>query len=217
MNTNREVLVERYFSSSKVLGLLGCVRKKSLRAFDLIFPISCNSVGRCAKHLIQYGAAINGRSLEEDDTPLHIAARNGLQDHVELYLRYGAAVDKQNNEGFTPLNAACSQPQELQDLGRYFKVCQMLLGAGADVHTMDQDKHTPLHMACKNVNPDIVDLLLANNACVNDMDYGGDAPMHNILKVVCYKVSHDPERIVRALLNHGSIRVWPGALPMVKH
>lgn len=144
-----------------------------------------------------------------------MAARNGLLDHTELYLRYGAAVDKQNSEGLTPLNTACSQRQELQDLQRYFKVCQALLRAGADIHTMDQDKHSPLHMACKNANPDIVDLLLANGACVNDMDYGGEAPMHNILKVVCYKFSHQPERIVRALLNHGSIRVWPGALPMV--
>ncbi|XP_026169663.1 ankyrin repeat and SOCS box protein 10 isoform X1 [Mastacembelus armatus] len=172
----------------------------------------------CAKYLLQYGAAINGRTLDEDDTPLHVAARNGLPDHIALYLRYGAAVDKQNNEGLTPLNAACSQPQEVQDLQCYFKVCQMLLGAGADVRTTDQDKHTPLHMACKNANPDIVDLLLANGACVNDMGYGGEAPMHNILKVVCYKGAHHPERIVRALLNHGSIRVWPGALPKVlKH
>ncbi|XP_056246439.1 ankyrin repeat and SOCS box protein 10 isoform X2 [Seriola aureovittata] len=172
----------------------------------------------CAKYLLQYGAAINGRTNEENDTPLHVAARNGLSDHTELYLRYGATVDKRNDEGLSPLNAACSQPQEAQDLQRYFKVCQMLVGAGADVHTTDQDKHTPLHMACKNVNPDIVDMLLANGACVNNMDYGGEAPMHNILKVVCYKISHHPERIVRALLNHGSIRVWPGALPMVlKH
>nr|XP_057923693.1 ankyrin repeat and SOCS box protein 10 isoform X2 [Doryrhamphus excisus]XP_057923694.1 ankyrin repeat and SOCS box protein 10 isoform X2 [Doryrhamphus excisus] len=172
----------------------------------------------CAKHLLQYGGAINGRTVDEDDTPLHVAARNGLPNHVELYLRYGAAVDKQNDEGLTPLNAACSQPQELQDLHRYFKVCQLLLKAGADLHTTDQDKHTPLHMACKNVNADLVDLLLANGACVNNMDYGGEAPMHNILKVVCYKITHSPERIVRALLNHGSIRVWPGALPMVlKH
>ncbi|XP_034470258.1 ankyrin repeat and SOCS box protein 10 isoform X2 [Hippoglossus hippoglossus] len=172
----------------------------------------------CAKYLLQYGAAINGRSLEEENTPLHVAARFGLSDHTELYLRYGAAVDKQNEEGLTPLNAACSQPQEEQDLKRYFEVCQMLQGAGADVHTMDQDKRSPLHMACKHANPDIVDLLLANGACVNDMDYGGEAPMHNILKVVCYKLSHEPERIVRALLNHGSIRVWPGALPLVlKH
>ncbi|KAM9323477.1 ankyrin repeat and SOCS box protein 10 [Pholidichthys leucotaenia] len=171
----------------------------------------------CAKYLLQYGAAVNGRS-EEDDTPLHVAARNGLPDHIELYLGYGAAVDKQNNEALTPLNTACSQPQEAQDLQQYFRVCQILLGAGADVHTLDQDKRSPLHMACKNVNPDIVDLLLANGACVNDMDYGGEAPMHNVLKVVCYKVSHQPERVVRALLNHGSIRVWPGALPVVlKH
>lgn len=169
----------------------------------------------CAKYLLQYGAEINGCTVDEDDTPLHAAARNGLIDHIELYLRYGAAVDKRNDVGLTSLNAACSQPQELQDLERYFKVCQMLLGAGADIRTTDQDKHSPLHMACKNVNPDIVDLLLAKGASVNDMDYGGEAPMHNILKVVCYKVSHHPERVVRALLNHGSIRVWPGALPMV--
>ncbi|XP_032386410.1 ankyrin repeat and SOCS box protein 10 isoform X1 [Etheostoma spectabile] len=180
----------------------------------LHFCTSPESVG-CAKYLLQYGAAISGRTLDEGDTPLHVAASNGLPEHTELYLRYGAAVDKQNNEGVTPLIAACSEPQEVQELERYFKVCQKLLAAGANVHAMDQDKNTALHKACKNVNPDIVDLLLANGACVNDMSYGGESPMHNILKVVCYKVSHHPERIVRALLNHGSIRVWPGALPKV--
>lgn len=180
-----------------------------------LFTWEYNSVCRCAKHLLQYGAAINGRTLDEDETPLHIAGRHGLPDHTELYLRYGAVLDKQNIEGLTPLNAACSQPQEVQDLERYFKVCKIMLEAGANIQIMDQDRRTPLHMACKNANPDIVDLLLANGACVNEMDYGGEAPMHNILKVVCYKRSHHPERIVRALLNHGSIRVWPGALPVV--
>lgn len=169
----------------------------------------------CAKHLLQFGAAINGRSLEEDDTPLHVAARNGLPGHTELYLRYGATLEKLNDEGKTPLNAACSQPQELADLERYFQVCQLLLKAGADIHKGDQDKQSPLHLACKNVNPEVVDLLLAHGAYVNEMDYGGEAPMHNILKVVAYKISHKPERIVRTLLNHGSIRVWPGALPKV--
>uniref|UniRef100_H3CSV1 Ankyrin repeat and SOCS box containing 10 n=1 Tax=Tetraodon nigroviridis TaxID=99883 RepID=H3CSV1_TETNG len=172
----------------------------------------------CAKYLLQYGAAVSGCSSDEGDTPLHVAARNGLPDHVELYLRYGASVDKLNTEGLTPLNACCSQHQEVGDLQRYFKVCQTLLRAGADVHVADQDRRSPLHMSCKNANPDIVDALLANGACVNDMDYGGEAPMHNILKVVCYKVLHQPERIVPALLDHGSIRVWPGALPKVlKH
>ncbi|XP_034039892.1 ankyrin repeat and SOCS box protein 10 isoform X1 [Thalassophryne amazonica] len=186
-----------------IMPLHACTRPKSLE---------------CAKYLLQYGAAINGQTLDEEDAPLHVAAKNGLVEHVELYLLYGAAVDNKNSEGLTPLNASCSQPQKVEDLERYFKVCQLLVAAGASVNTADQDNRTPLHMACKNVNPDVVDLLLANGANVNDMSYGAEAPMHNILKEVCYKVDHNPERIVRALLNHGSILVWPGALHKVlKH
>ncbi|XP_048031410.1 ankyrin repeat and SOCS box protein 10 isoform X1 [Megalobrama amblycephala] len=169
----------------------------------------------CAKHLLAFGALINSQSLDENDTPLHVAARHGLPGHVELYLRHGAALNLQNNEGNTPLNAACSQPQDCTSLQRYSRVCHMLVAAGADVQASDADKQTPLHMACKNANPDVVDLLLKHKALVNEMDYGGDAPMHNILKVVAYKTDHEPERIVQALLNYGSIRVWPGALPKV--
>uniref|UniRef100_A0A9J7Y9L0 Ankyrin repeat and SOCS box containing 10 n=1 Tax=Cyprinus carpio carpio TaxID=630221 RepID=A0A9J7Y9L0_CYPCA len=169
----------------------------------------------CAKHLIAFGALISGQSLDDNDTPLHVAARHGLTDHVELYLRHGAALNLQNDDGNTPLNAACSQPQDCTSLERYSRVCHMLVAAGADIHISDADKQTPLHMACKNANPDVVDLLLQYKALVNEMDYGGDAPMHNILKVVAYKMDHEPERIVQALLNYGSIRVWPGALPKV--
>ncbi|XP_062847919.1 ankyrin repeat and SOCS box protein 10 [Trichomycterus rosablanca] len=169
----------------------------------------------CAKHLIQFGAVINGRSIDENDTPLHVAARHGLPAHVDLYLRHGADLERQNDEGQTPLNAACSQPHNHADLENYAHVCQMLVDAGADVGTGDADKHTPLHMACKNANTAIVELLLQHGAAVNDMDYGGEAPMHNILKIVAYKLEHEPERIVQALLNYGSIRVWPGALPKV--
>lgn len=170
---------------------------------------------RCAKYVLEYGAAINGRSLEKNDTPLHVAARHGFLGHVDLYLRHGAAVDWQNDEGQTPLNTACSQPHEHTALERYAQVCQRLVEAGANVATGDADKHTPLHMACKNANLGIVVLLLQNGASVNVMNYGGEAPMHNILKMVAYKLEHEPERIVQELLNYGSIRVWPGALPKV--
>lgn len=146
---------------------------------------------------------------------MHVAARHGLHAHVDLYLRHGAAVDLQNDEAQTPLNAACSQPNKHATLERYAQVCRRLVEAGADVDTGDADKQTPLHMACKNANPGIVELLLQNGASVNIMNYGGEAPMHNILKMVAFKLEHEPERIVRELLNYGSIRVWPGALPKV--
>ncbi|KAM9792056.1 ankyrin repeat and SOCS box protein 10 isoform 3-T3 [Syngnathus typhle] len=169
----------------------------------------------CAKHLLQYGAAINARTADEDDTPLHVAARNGLTDHVELYLRYGASADKKNHEGLTPLNAACSQPQELKDLQRYLGLCRILMKAGADIRTMDQDRRTPLHMACKNANADLVELLLANGASVNEMDYGGEAPMHNILKVLKH-CSQSP-RTIEVLLNaYSQLKVtdtWVESVP----
>ncbi|KAJ3595092.1 hypothetical protein NHX12_004397 [Muraenolepis orangiensis] len=172
----------------------------------------------CARQLLQYGAAINGRSVDEQDTPLHVAARSGLPEHTDLYLRYGAAVDRPNAEELTALGAACGHPQEAHRLRFYHQVCRTLLAAGADPGALDRDKQTPLHMACKNANADAVDLLLAHGAAVNDMDYSAEAPLHKILKVACYKLAHEPERVVRSLLNHGSTRVWPGALPLVlKH
>ncbi len=125
---------------------------------------------RCAKHLLAFGALINGQSLDDNDTPLHVAARHGLPDHMELYLRHGAALNLQNDEGNTPLNAACSQPQDCASLKRYSRVCHMLVSAGADIHISGADKQTPLHMACKNANPDVVDLLLKYKALVNEMD-----------------------------------------------
>ncbi|GLD74654.1 ankyrin repeat and SOCS box protein 10 isoform X1 [Lates japonicus] len=178
----------------------------------------------CLKLLLQRGANVD--LAPGGTTALHESCENCQPECTKLLLIHGANANAVTEEGLMPLHICTSpeslecakyllQPQEQQDLQRYFKVCQLLLGAGADIHTTDQDNHTPLHMACKNANPDIVDLLLANGSSVNNMDYGGEAPMHNILKAVCYKVSHHPERIVRALLNHGSIRVWPGALPMV--
>lgn len=170
---------------------------------------------QCAKLLLQFGAHVNGCSLDDDDTPLHLAARYGLEEHVDLYLRYGAAMEKQNDEGQTPLNAACSQPHSAEELERYYHICKRLVEAGANIFTSDQDKQTPLHMACKNVNPKVVELLLQKGSNVNIMSYSSNAPMHNILKGVAFKLEHQPELIVRSLLNYGSIRVWPEALPKV--
>ncbi|XP_063309026.1 ankyrin repeat and SOCS box protein 10 isoform X2 [Pelobates fuscus] len=167
---------------------------------------------QCAKLLLQYGAHINRQTEEEEDTPLHIAARYGLWQHVDLYLRYGATVDKRNVNGETALCAACNHRQTPQNLQQYFQVCQRLIQSGANIHARDNDQQNPLHLACKNANPQVVELLLEQGAEVNAMNYSANTPIQNILQVIAYKLDHKPELIVRALLNHGAIRIWPGAL-----
>ncbi|KAJ1098526.1 hypothetical protein NDU88_003636 [Pleurodeles waltl] len=166
----------------------------------------------CAKLLLQYGASVNYLSEEEADTPLHIAARHGLEKHVRLLLRHGAAVNKKNKEEQTPLNAACSQPHGSDHMDLYYKVCKELIENNADIHTKDRDQQHPLHLACKNASSKVVEMLLELGSNVNVMSYSGSTAMQYILQNVAYKLEHRPENVVRALLNYGAVRIWPGAL-----
>ncbi|XP_050190590.1 ankyrin repeat and SOCS box protein 10 [Myiozetetes cayanensis] len=166
----------------------------------------------CVRQLLQHGASANSRTEEENDTALHVAARHGLAEHVQLLLRHRAELEAKNEEGQTPLNAACAQHHQPQDMDRYYRVCQLLVESGASINAADRDRQHPLHLACKNANAQIAELLLARGANVNVMNYGGNTALHNILQVAAYKLEHRPELVVRALLNHGAVRIWPGSL-----
>ncbi|NWR66446.1 ASB10 protein, partial [Bucorvus abyssinicus] len=166
----------------------------------------------CAQQLLQHGASVNSQTEEEGDTALHVAARHGLMDHVQLLLRYGAELEAKNEEEQTPLNAACAQPHQPQDMDRYYRVCQLLVESGASVNAADRDHQRPLHLACKNANAQVAELLLARGANVNVMNYSGNTALHNVLQATAYKLEHHPEQVVRALLNHGAVRIWPGSL-----
>ncbi|XP_063277319.1 ankyrin repeat and SOCS box protein 10 isoform X2 [Prinia subflava] len=166
----------------------------------------------CVRQLLQHGASVNSQTEEENDTALHVAARHGLAEHVQLLLHHGAQLEVQNKEGQTPLNAACAQRHQPQDMDRYYRVCQLLVEGGASINAADRDRQHPLHLACKNANAQIAELLLARGANVNVMNYGGNTALHNILQVAAYRLEHRPELVVRALLNHGAVRVWPGSL-----
>ncbi|NXC61380.1 ASB10 protein, partial [Aleadryas rufinucha] len=166
----------------------------------------------CVRQLLQHGASANSQTEEENDTALHVASRHGLAEHVQLLLQHGAQLEVKNKEGQTPLNAACAQRHQPQDMDRYYRVCQLLVESGASINAADRDRQHPLHLACKNANARIAELLLARGANVNVMNYGGNTALHNILQVAAYKLEHRPELVVRALLNHGAVRIWPGSL-----
>lgn len=171
---------------------------------------------RCIRQLLQHGASVNSQTEEENDTALHVASRHGLAGHVQLLLHHGADLEVKNKEGQTPLNAACAQHHQPQDMDRYYRVCQLLVENGANINAADRDRQHPLHLACKNANAQIAELLLAQGANVNVMNYGGNTALHNILQVAAYKLEHHPELVVRALLNHGAVRIWPGSLLKVR-
>lgn len=166
----------------------------------------------CAELLLKGGAEINVRMGESRLTPLHVAARRGLEEHVELFLSHGADVLATNREGETPLNAACSGAERPSEAGRYLRVIQKLLGAGANPRTAGRKQHTPLHNACANCSHRIVDVLLQHGAKADVVNCAGYTPMDCLLQVVEDYPAQQPEAIARSLLNHGAKPVSPKML-----
>lgn len=141
-------------------------------------------VSSCAKLLLEGGAEVSVRMKQSRLTPLHVAARRGLEEHVELFLSHGADVLATNQEGETPLNAACSGADRPSEAGRYLRVIQRLLDAGADPRTAGKKQHTPLHNACSNCSPRIVDVLLKHGAKADVANCAEYTPMDCLLQVV---------------------------------
>lgn len=161
----------------------------------------------CAELLLEGGADVNVRTRESRLTPLHGAARRGLEEHVELFLSHGADVLATNQEGETPLNTACSAAERPSEAGRYLRVIQKLLDAGANPQTAGRKQHTPLHNVCANCCPRIVDVLLQHGAKADVANCAGYTPMDCLLQVVEDYPDQQPEAIARSLLNHGATPV----------
>uniref|UniRef100_A0A3Q3XGA2 SOCS box domain-containing protein n=1 Tax=Mola mola TaxID=94237 RepID=A0A3Q3XGA2_MOLML len=158
---------------------------------------------RCAALLLDAGADVNARMRESRLTPLHVAARRGLEEHVALFLRHGADVLATSREGETPLNAACCGAERPSEAGRYLRVIQKLLDAGADPRTAGRKQHTPLHNACANCSPRIVEVLLQHGAKADAANCAGYTPLDCLLQVVEDYPDKQPEAVARSLLNHG--------------
>lgn len=90
------------------------------------------------------------------NTPLHIASRNGRLSCVGLLLDAGAEVNCRNRRGSTALNLAA--------LGNHPSVVSALLAAGAQIDLATIYGDTPLTTAALNGHSGVVKLLLEEGA-----------------------------------------------------
>ena len=92
--------------------------------------------------LLDNGAAVDAKSGDTLDTPLHVAVMNQdfpSNDIVELLIATGADVNANDDMDYSVLYAAaqCGRPEAVA----------VLIAAGADVHKMCQGTFTPLRGA----------------------------------------------------------------------
>ena len=118
---------------------------------------------------------VSSRSLRESSDrtgfrPLHLAARHGVADVLNILLRNGADLEAKCNRGGTPLHQAVisSHPQ----------IIRAMLAKGADLKAADASGLTPLHHAAASSGAEVVDILLSAGSDRSTYDNSGNMPIH---------------------------------------
>ncbi|XP_072226385.1 ankyrin repeat and SOCS box protein 4 [Leuresthes tenuis] len=178
----------------------------------LHFCINKESVD-CAKQLILKGAKINIVSdNNEEDTPLHTAARYGIPELTALFLAHRASVNAVNSFRETPLMTAVfwsfDSKEQIYSQDHHI-VCRLLLDHKADPNLKEEDKKTALHKAAWNCDHVLMQMLLEAGADPRTMDINGCAPIQYLLKVTDVRPMAIHELCYQLLLNHNSARIYP--------
>jgi cytohesin len=120
-------------------------------------------------------ASVDARN-SEDQTPLHVAARDGHADAVKALLKAGAVVDlKQEAIGLTALHYAAREG--------HADAIKALLAKGASVNAVDKVGETALHMAAREGHLKAAEALIAGKANINAA--GGtdkNTPLHEAVE-----------------------------------
>ncbi|XP_047461308.1 ankyrin repeat and SOCS box protein 4 [Mugil cephalus] len=178
----------------------------------LYFCVTKDSV-ECARQIILKGANVNMTSNNnEEDTPLHTAARFGIPELVALLLAHGACVDAVNSLQETPLMIAvfwAFDPKEQIYSQDHHLVCRLLLDHKADPNLKEEDEKTALHKAAWNCDHVLMQMLLDAGADSRAMDINACAPIQYLLKVTDVRPMAIPELCFQLLLNYNAARVYP--------
>lgn len=121
------------------------------------------------KLLLDYGAAVDAYDKTEE-TALIAASAQGHTEVVELLLAYGASVDLQGiSNQKSALNASAA--------GGKLGPVRVLLSHGAQVDLEDINGWSPLYIAAKAKNVEVLKYLLDHGANPNTKDIIGEYPL----------------------------------------
>lgn len=157
---------------------------------------------KIAKLLLEYKANPNVVSDWPNKTPLLLAAEQGNEKLMDLFLEYGADINQRGiwtpgQSGNTALHAAAVNGNE--------EAAKLLLSKGADVNAKGTNDNTPLHHAVGR-HLHMVKLLVSNGSDVNAKNNRGETPLHIIAGLYPQKTWAKNHRIevMKILLEAGA-------------
>lgn len=95
-------------------------------------------------------------TLNQGETPLHVAARQGDDDTIEIFLQHGIDLSIRDDYRYTPVMHAASAAQK--------STVTLLLSHGASVDNAPESKDQNLLSRLAESNPEIVELIQRNNS-----------------------------------------------------
>ncbi|XP_045216692.1 uncharacterized protein LOC123566548 [Mercenaria mercenaria] len=123
------------------------------------------------------------------DTPIHLAARKGNLDILELLIQNGCNVNQKNQNGFAALHYAARE-------GRMDIVC-FLLKYGAEPNIKNEDGDGPIHELVKFQPMDVIEEMVSLGMDVNLQNKIGSTPLH-------VAVANNHQEAVETLLTCGA-------------
>merc|ERR1711963_256477 len=152
------------------------------------------------------GIQIDAKTIYDQLTPLHLAAREGHSSVVAVLLQSGANINAQDDELLTPLHLAAKNGHKavVQELVQHEDI-------QIDAKTI-YDQLTPLHYAARFGHSSVVAVLLQSGANINAQIHELRTPLHEA-------ATYGHKAVVQELLQNGKININPrdklGRTPLV--
>lgn len=106
-------------------------------------------------HLLLVVVLTRGRP-QEDMRGIHIAAYYGYVEEMALLLKHGADVNRKITDSYTPLHYACFFANH--------GAARLLVAAGADPLFPDHEGSTPISLAVRKDDKELVEILRGGTA-----------------------------------------------------
>ena len=127
--------------------------------------------------LVEQGANVNVQD-KEGNTPLMLASKNGHVNVVTFLAEQGAMVDLQDKKGKTALHHALKSNFQCHSK-TVLETVRSLIKSGVNVNATTNDSCTPLTIAIKHCDVQVINFLIKHGANVELQDKDGRTALHH--------------------------------------
>ena len=190
------MIVSKVMSASLLAAVALAVPATAGEIHELLGPGSTRDIPRAQELLRSDRKLVSARDAHLQETPLHIVARFGPVEMVELLIRMKADVNATAYNGFTPLHLT-----EAKD------IAALLIRAGADLDKRDNWGKTPLRTAAQRGLAPVVEAILESG-------YPCDltsAVMLGKRELAIRLARENPAALKR---RHATMNLWGGDTPL---